>query len=66
MPPKKGIVRSGNAGNSSKSSNAKPRNNWKKAADVYAEPPKEALKLFPDGYKFPLSLLQERYGSLLE
>ena len=67
MPPKKGIVRSGNAGNSSKSSNARPRNNdWKKAADVYAEPPKEAPKLFPDGYKFPLSLLQERYGSLLE
>ena len=68
MAPKKGIVRSGNAGNSSKSGGksgaaSKPRNNdWKKAADVYAEPPKEAPKLFPDGFKYPLSLLQERYA----
>lgn len=61
MPPKKGIVRSGNAGNSTKPAKAK-NNDSKKAGDAYAEPAKEAPKLFPDGYKYPLSLLQERYA----
>ncbi|KAI0076064.1 P-loop containing nucleoside triphosphate hydrolase protein [Panus rudis PR-1116 ss-1] len=49
MPPKKGIVKSGNAGNSSKAT----------------KPPVDSTKpdekpLFPPGYKYPLSLLHER------
>ncbi|KAH9948231.1 P-loop containing nucleoside triphosphate hydrolase protein [Amylocystis lapponica] len=51
MPPKRGIVKSGNAGNSSKP--AKP----------VAEQANKALEekpLFPPGSKFPLSLLNER------
>src|SRR6266851_2361385 len=52
MPPRKGIVKSGNAGNSSKSS--------KETVDsskVDGSPP----PLFPPGSKYPLSLLQERF-----
>lgn len=49
MPPKKGIVKSGNAGNSSKSIKSTP------------VPPSDAPPpLFPPGSKYPLSLLQER------
>ncbi|KAH8992445.1 P-loop containing nucleoside triphosphate hydrolase protein [Lactarius akahatsu] len=50
MPPRKGIVKSGNAGNSSKS--------LKEATDSKddGKPP----PLFPPGSKYPLSLLQER------
>ncbi|KAI0275281.1 P-loop containing nucleoside triphosphate hydrolase protein [Gloeopeniophorella convolvens] len=50
MPPKKGIVKSGNAGNSTKPSKQ-------------VDPPKDdgkAPPLFPPGSKYPLSLLQER------
>ncbi|KAG8960615.1 hypothetical protein FRC03_006323 [Tulasnella sp. 419] len=50
MPPKKGIVRSGNAGNSSKASKQAP-----------APPSGEEKKyLFPPGSKTPVSLLYER------
>lgn len=51
MPPRKGIVKSGNAGNSSKS--AKEKEN---AAQADGNPP----PLFPPGSKYPSSLLQER------
>ena len=50
MPPKKGIVKSGNAGNSSKTS--KPS-----AIDTI----EKEKPLFPPGFKYPLSLLHERY-----
>ncbi|KAJ6520085.1 P-loop containing nucleoside triphosphate hydrolase protein [Mycena sanguinolenta] len=48
MPPRKGIVKSGNAGNSSKASS-------KPAAESNASD-----SIFPPGYKYPLSLLNER------
>ena len=47
MPPRKGIVKSGNAGNSSKAPS--------QPTDDPTEKP-----LFPSGSKFPLSLLHER------
>ncbi|KAL0951656.1 hypothetical protein HGRIS_008336 [Hohenbuehelia grisea] len=50
MPPRKGIVKSGNAGNSSKASNEPPP----------APVPDAEKPLFPPGSKFPLSLLHER------
>ncbi|KAI0640102.1 P-loop containing nucleoside triphosphate hydrolase protein [Trametes polyzona] len=50
MPPKRGIVKSGNAGNSSKST---------KAPDTAPAKPEEK-PLFPPGSKYPLSLLHER------
>ncbi|KAI8990673.1 P-loop containing nucleoside triphosphate hydrolase protein [Trametes punicea] len=50
MPPKRGIVKSGNAGNSAKSG--------KPPATVSASP--EEKPLFPPGSKYPLSLLHER------
>jgi len=49
MPPRKGIVKSGNAGNSSKN-NPPPR-----TEDAAPE-----KSLFPPGSKWPLSLLHER------
>jgi len=52
MPPRKGIVKSGNAGNSSKSSREEATDTPK---DDGKPPP-----LFPPGSKYPLSLLQER------
>ncbi|EKM84037.1 hypothetical protein AGABI1DRAFT_51702 [Agaricus bisporus var. burnettii JB137-S8] len=54
MPPRRGIVKSGNAGNSSKSTS--------KAIDSsIAKPDNEKEKpLFPPGSKFPLSLLHEK------
>ena len=53
MPPKnkKGIVKSGNAGNSSKVS--------KEATDLHKDDGKPP-PLFPPGSKYPLSLLRER------
>jgi ATP-dependent RNA helicase DHX57 len=51
MPPKKGIIKSGKAGNSSKSSKLSAAS----AQITDAEKP-----LFPPGSKFPLSLLYER------
>ncbi|KAH9178563.1 P-loop containing nucleoside triphosphate hydrolase protein [Lactarius sanguifluus] len=51
MPPRKGIVKSGNAGNSSKSS----KDATGSQKDDGKPPP-----LFPPGSKYPLSLLQER------
>ncbi|KAK7058527.1 putative ATP-dependent RNA helicase ucp12 [Paramarasmius palmivorus] len=52
MPPRKGIVKSGNAGNSSKAS---------KPDESAAKPVIEGEKpLFPPGSKYPLSLLHER------
>ena len=50
MPPRKGIVKSGNAGNSSKSAK-------ETATQADGNPP----PLFPPGSKYPLSLLQERF-----
>ncbi|KZT08749.1 P-loop containing nucleoside triphosphate hydrolase protein [Laetiporus sulphureus 93-53] len=52
MPPKRGIVKSGNAGNSSKAS--KPQD-AAPATTIVEEKP-----LFPPGSKYPLSLLHER------
>ncbi|KAF7337469.1 Dead deah box [Mycena sanguinolenta] len=50
MPPRKGIVKSGNAGNSSKAaSSSKP-----------APESNSPDSIFPPGYKYPLSLLNER------
>ena len=54
MPPKRGIVKSGNAGNSSKVSKPPPE-----AAPASGEKP-----LFPPGSKYPLSLLHERYAPM--
>ncbi|KAJ7897125.1 P-loop containing nucleoside triphosphate hydrolase protein [Mycena olivaceomarginata] len=54
MPPRKGIVKSGNAGNSTKAAPAKP------ATDSKAPPDADGQPLFPAGYKYPLSLLSER------
>ncbi|CAK5280316.1 unnamed protein product [Mycena citricolor] len=55
MPPRKGIVKSGNAGNSSKAT-AKPA----PSAETSGAPQLDGQPLFPPGYKYPLSLLQER------
>ncbi|KAJ7070765.1 P-loop containing nucleoside triphosphate hydrolase protein [Mycena amicta] len=52
MPPRKGIVKSGNAGNSSKA--PAPQ-----APDSNA-PQLDGQPLFPPGYKYPLSILNER------
>jgi hypothetical protein len=52
MPPRKGVVKSGNAGNSSKPS--------KEGVDVSKDDGKPP-PLFPPGSKYPLSLLQERF-----
>jgi hypothetical protein len=56
MPPRKGIVKSGNAGNSSKSAKEKET-----IAQADGNPP----PLFPPGSKYPQSLLQERFVSRL-
>ncbi|KAJ7109956.1 P-loop containing nucleoside triphosphate hydrolase protein [Mycena epipterygia] len=53
MPPRKGIVKSGNAGNSSKAA-PKPQATDSTAPEVDGQP------LFPPGFKYPLSLLHER------
>jgi ATP-dependent RNA helicase DHX57 len=54
MPPKRGrgIVKSGNAGNSSKASKALPT--------PISGGPEEKKSLFPVGYKYPLTILNER------
>ncbi|KAH7923230.1 P-loop containing nucleoside triphosphate hydrolase protein [Leucogyrophana mollusca] len=52
MPPRKGIVKSGNAGNSSRSSKEPPA-----GSSVNTDSP---APLFPPGSKYPLSLLHER------
>ena len=52
MPPRKGIVKSGNAGNSSRG-DSKPQESAKKVEW-------ESKPLFPPGFKMPLSLLNER------
>jgi ATP-dependent RNA helicase DHX57 len=57
MPPKRGIVKSGNAGNSSKASSL-PAKVDKDANDGKVE--EEKKPLFPIGSKYPLSLLSER------
>ncbi|KIP11667.1 hypothetical protein PHLGIDRAFT_27719 [Phlebiopsis gigantea 11061_1 CR5-6] len=51
MPPKKGIIKSGNAGNSSKPSNQKTPPDLSKTKEK---------PLFPPGSQYPLSLLNER------
>ncbi|EPT05932.1 hypothetical protein FOMPIDRAFT_1026812 [Fomitopsis schrenkii] len=56
MPPRKGIVQSGNAGNSSKSSKAQKD----KAAEALQPAQTTDKPLFPPGFKYPLSLLHER------
>ncbi|KAJ7878638.1 P-loop containing nucleoside triphosphate hydrolase protein [Mycena leptocephala] len=55
MPPRKGIVKSGNAGNSSKA----PPPKQPAAADSNV-PQVDGQPLFPPGFKYPLSLLNER------
>ncbi|KAF8323715.1 P-loop containing nucleoside triphosphate hydrolase protein [Clavulina sp. PMI_390] len=55
MPPKKGIVKSGNSGNSSKAS---------KSNAPAPAPTDKPPSLFPPGYKTPLSLLYERCQQL--
>ena len=55
MPPRKGIVKSGNAGNSSKSKGSVPSSSNPSATGLDTPPP-----LFPPGSKYPLSLLNER------
>ncbi|KAL1683937.1 P-loop containing nucleoside triphosphate hydrolase protein [Schizophyllum commune] len=66
MPPKRGIVKSGNAGNSSKSSSIGRVGPGGKAdvaptgTPVAGKSAAEAKSLFPPGSKFPLSLLNER------
>lgn len=55
MPPRKGIVKSGNAGNSSKA----PPPKQPAAADS-SVPQVDGQPLFPPGFKYPLSLLNER------
>ena len=54
MPPKRGrgIVKSGNAGNSSKASKVPPK--------PAPEGQEEKKSLFPPGYKYPLTILNER------
>ncbi|PPQ77039.1 hypothetical protein CVT25_014856 [Psilocybe cyanescens] len=56
MPPRRGIVKSGNAGNSSKSDKNKAD---AATTDTPGPPP-----LFPPGSKYPLSILQERCQKL--
>ncbi|KAJ7040354.1 P-loop containing nucleoside triphosphate hydrolase protein [Mycena alexandri] len=55
MPPRKGIVKSGNAGNSSKDSKPDP-----KAQKTDLKAPEVVEALFPAGFKYPLTLLNER------
>ncbi|KAG1839236.1 P-loop containing nucleoside triphosphate hydrolase protein [Suillus subalutaceus] len=55
MPPRKGIVKTGNAGNSSKATKNSGVGSPLQSADAEQEKP-----LFPPGSKYPLSLLQER------
>ncbi|KAG1889461.1 P-loop containing nucleoside triphosphate hydrolase protein [Suillus subluteus] len=55
MPPRKGIVKTGNAGNSSKANKNSGVGSPLQSADAEQEKP-----LFPPGSKYPLSLLQER------
>lgn len=55
MPPRKGIVKTGNAGNSSKIHKNSGAGSPSQSADAEQEKP-----LFPPGSKYPLSLLQER------
>ncbi|KAG1757846.1 P-loop containing nucleoside triphosphate hydrolase protein [Suillus lakei] len=55
MPPRKGIVKTGNAGNSSKINKNSGAGSPSQSADAEQEKP-----LFPPGSKYPLSLLQER------
>lgn len=57
MPPRKGIVKSGNAGNSSKSKGAVPSSSTPSSAAPGLDTPPP---LFPPGSKYPLSLLNER------
>ncbi|KAF7307178.1 Dead deah box [Mycena indigotica] len=54
MPPRKGIVKSGNAGNSSK-----PAPKAQPPTDSNA-PQLDGQPLFPPGYKYPLSVLHEK------
>lgn len=54
MPPKRGIVKSGNAGNSSKPSPLPSKDKDGKNED-------EQKPLFPMGSKYPMSILYERY-----
>lgn len=56
MPPRKGIVKSGNAGNSSKSTVPSSSTPSSTTPGLDTPPP-----LFPPGSKYPLSLLNERW-----
>ncbi|KAF7303226.1 Dead deah box [Mycena kentingensis (nom. inval.)] len=58
MPPRKGIVKSENAGNSSKGAS-------KPTPDLNSNTPQvDGVPLFPVGYKYPLSLLHEQVQKL--
>ena len=61
MPPRKGIVKSGNAGNSSKSKGIVPSSSAPSTAAPGLDTPP---LLFPPGSKYPLSLLNERLVKL--
>ena len=61
MPPRKGIVKSGNAGNSSKSKGLIPSSLTPSSAAPGLDTPPS---LFPPGSKYPLSLLNERLVKL--
>ncbi|KAG8836392.1 hypothetical protein FRC17_003302 [Serendipita sp. 399] len=56
MPPRKNIVKSGNAGTSSKSTKPKSNDTLERETTANTAPP----PLFPPGSKTPLSLLHER------
>ncbi|KAL1739562.1 hypothetical protein HDZ31DRAFT_6217, partial [Schizophyllum fasciatum] len=60
MPPKKGIVKSGNAGNSSKASAPASAASMDAKANPTAKSTPDAKSLFPPGSKYPLSLLNEK------
>lgn len=57
MPPRKGIIKTGNAGNSSKTNKNSGTGLSSQSADAHSEQEKP---LFPPGSKYPLSLLHER------
>ena len=59
MPPKKGIVQSGNAGNSPKASKVQ-KDKTRSAEGQTSQTVDKPAPLFPPGFKYPLSLLNER------
>jgi ATP-dependent RNA helicase DHX57 len=58
MPPKRGIVKSGNSGNSSKAAPLPDKSVPKDGEEDEKKP------LFPFGSKYPMSLLHERFVNM--